>query len=278
MSAILQKSLSYIFNSDPAAGAQNVSADGSSFQVTLNSPLKIPRDAIDVQMGLIQSAIWNTSPNIAAAFGNNNFTFTTSVAPAGTHSITIPDGLYSVEALNTYLSSQYVNLGYPANLITIGGNDSTGQSTVTFLTNGDSVNFTIATSVAPLLGFNPIVITAPSTNYTFFSNNPASFNRVNSYIIYSNIVANGIQVNSNSTGVIGTVPINVAPGSQINYSPQNVVWFSPDELIGSSKSNFTFQLLDQNLRPTPTGGNTWSITLIVQYSLLLSTGSMPLRP
>lgn len=278
MAAILQKNVSFIFNSDPAAGAQNVSADGSSFQVTLNSPLKIPKDAINVQMGLIQSSIWNTSPNIAASFNNNNFTFTTSVAPAGTHSITIPDGLYSVQALNSYLSSQFVNLGYPANLITIGGNDSTGQSTATFLTNGDSINFTVPTSVAPLLGFNAAVITAPSANYTFFSNNPATFNRVNSYIIYSNIVANGIQVNSNPTGVIGTVPINVQPGSQINYSPQNVVWFSPDELIGASKGNLTFQLLDQNLRPTPTGGNTWSITLLIQYSVLLSSGTMPLRP
>jgi len=32
------------------------------------------------------------------------------VAPAGTHTITIPDGLYSVVALSSYLSSQFVNL------------------------------------------------------------------------------------------------------------------------------------------------------------------------
>ena len=140
---------------------------------------------------------YGISPNIAATFGNNNFTFTTSVAPAGTHSITIPDGLYSVAALNSYLSSQFVNLGYPSNLITIGGNDATGQSTLTFLTNGDSVDFTVATSVASLMGFNAAVLTAPSANYTFFSDNPAQFNRVNSYIIASNIVANGSTVNAN---------------------------------------------------------------------------------
>jgi len=137
------------------------STHGSMFSVSLSSPLRIPRDAVDVKMGVIQAAIWNTSPNIAASFGNNNFTFTTSVAPAGTHSITIPDGLYSVAALDSYLSSQFVNLGYPSNLITIGGNDATGQSTLTFLTNGDSVDFTVATSVASLMGFNAAVLTAP---------------------------------------------------------------------------------------------------------------------
>jgi len=153
MACLLEKSNSFIFNSDSAAGAQNVSTDGSMFSVSLSSPLRIPRDAVDVKMGVIQAAIWNTSPNIAASFGNNNFTFTTSVAPAGTHSITIPDGLYSVAALGSYLSSQFVNFGYPSNLITIGGNDATGQSTITFLTNGDSVDFTVATSVASLMGF-----------------------------------------------------------------------------------------------------------------------------
>src|SRR5690348_4799178 len=119
MSVILKKSASYVFNSDTSAGAQNVSADGSMFQISLSSPLRIPRDAVDVKMGVIQANIWNTSPNISAAFGNNLFKFTTSVAPAGTHTITIPDGLYSVAVLSSYLSSQFVNLGYPSNLITI---------------------------------------------------------------------------------------------------------------------------------------------------------------
>jgi len=180
MAALLEKSATYIFNSDPVSGAQNTSADGSSFQVTTNSPIRIPRDAIDCKMGVIQAAVWNTSPNISSTFNNNLFKFTTSVAPAGTHTITIPEGLYSVAALSSYLSSQFVNFGYPSNLITISGNEATGQSTVTFLTLGDSVDFTIPNTVRTILGFNSVVIAAPSANYTFFSNNPAQFNRVNS--------------------------------------------------------------------------------------------------
>ena len=272
MAVLLEKSNTYIFNSDTVAGAQNVSVDGSMFQVTTASPIKIPRDAIDCKIGVIQANVWNTSPNIAAAFSNNLFKFTTSVAPSGTHTLTIPDGLYSVAALTSYLSSQFVNLTYPSNLISISGDDATGFSTITFLTSGDSVDFTIANTIRNILGFGAVVITAPSANYTFFSTSQAQFNRVNSYIISSNIVANGIQVNSNPTGIIATIPINVPPGSQIAYSPQNVAWFSGDELIGSSKSNFLFMLQDQDLRAAPSGGNTYSFTLVISYTRFIGTG------
>ena len=276
--ALLEKTQSFICNSEAKSGAQSVSADGSVFSVTLNSPIKIPKDALDCTVGVLQSAIWNTSYNIAAGFFNNNLRFTTTAAPAGSYNIVIPDGLYSVAGLNSFLSSQFVNLTLPANLITIGGNSATQKSIVTFLTNGDSIDFTFPNSVNTVLGFSAAVITAPSANYSFFSTNTASFNRVNSYIIASNLVSAGIPVNSTSRGVIATVPISVAPGSQINYSPQNVVWFDAADLIGSQRSSLQFFLLDQDLRAAGTGGNTYSFTVNIKYHLYIGTGTLPLKP
>ncbi len=132
-------------------------------------------------MGVLQSSVWNTSPNIAAEFNNNVFKFTTSEAPADTYTWTIPDGLYSLAGLNSYFASQFTNLGLPSNLITLSGDSATQKSIVTFLTSGDSVDFTVANSVREVLGFNSVVITAPSSNYSFYSNNEAEFNRINSY-------------------------------------------------------------------------------------------------
>lgn len=278
MCALLERTQSFMFNSDSKSGAQNVSADGSQFSVTLNSAIKIPKDALDCTVGVLQSAIWNTSPNISASFLNNNFRFTTTSAPAGTYTIVIPDGLYSVAGLNSYLSNQFVNLTLPANLITIGGNTATQKSIVTFLTNGDSIDFTLANSVNTVLGFAAAVITAPSANYSFFSTNTASFNRVNSYIIASNLVSAGIPVNNTSRGVIATVPISVVPGSQINYSPQNVVWFDANDMIGTQRTNLDFSLLDQDLRATPTGGNTYSFTVMIKYHMYIGSGTLPLKP
>ena len=277
MAALLERTVSYIFNSDPASGSQNLSADGSTFQVTLNDPIKIPAGAVNCTAGVIQASPWNSSPNIAAAFGNNLFRFTTTVAPTGTYTITIPDGLYSVAGLNAYLSGQFANLGLPANLISISGNDATQKSVVTILTVGDSINFTIANSVRTVLGFNPGVITAPSASYSFFSDNAASFNRINNFIITSNIVSVGIPINSQSQGVIASIPISSAPGSQISYSPQNVVWFGANELIGQPKVNLQFSLRDQDLRPV-IAVDYYSFTLCIRFTVLLSSGVLALKP
>ena len=278
MAVLLEKSFSYIFNSDPASGSQQLSADGSSFTVTLNLPISIPNSAVDATAGVLQANIWNTSPNISAQFNNNIFRFTTLQAPAGTYTITIPDGLYGVEDLNTYLSSQFVNLGLSANLISIGGDNSTQKSILTFEFGGDSVDFTVANSVRTVLGFNSEVLTAPSNNFSFYSENIASFNRNNSYIIASNLVAQGIPVNNQSAGILTTVPIDIAPGSQINYQPQNVIWFDCTELIGRPKLNISFRLLNQDLEATPTGGEFWAFTLLIRYNVLLSTSVLPLKP
>jgi hypothetical protein len=277
MAALLEKSFSYIFNSDPASGSQQLSPDGSSFSVTLNSPLSIPRSAVEATAGVIQANIWNTSPNISPAFNNNVFTFTTLQVPAGTYTINIPAGLYSLEGLNTFLSNQIVNLGLPANLITIGGDFATQKTILTFAFSGDSVDFTVPNSVRTVLGFNSQILTAPSNNFSFYSDNVAAFNRNNSYIIASNIVSQGIPVNNQSSGIIATVPINITPGSQIVYQPQNVIWFDMSELIGNSKLNMTFRLLNQNLLPTPTL-DYWSFVILFRYNILLSTATLPLKP
>jgi hypothetical protein len=278
MAVILKKNFSYIFNSDPVAGAQNISSDGSQFSTTLNLPLYIPKNAIDASAGVLQANIWNTSPNISPAFNNNIFTFTTLQAPAGTYTITIPEGLYSLDGLNTYISSQLVNLGLPSTLISIGGDFATQSSILVFSFAGDSVDFTVPDSVRTVLGFNSEILTAPSNNFTFYSENPAEFNRNNSYIIASNFVSQGIPVNNLSAGIISLVPIDVAPSSQIVYQPQNVIWFDIGELIGNQKLNINFRLLNQNLQATPTAGQTWSFVLMIKYNILLSTSVLPLKP
>ena len=156
--SLIPKSVSLVFNSDPTSGAQNLS-------VTLDDPLHVPRDALDCTAAITNAAIWNTAYNISAAFGNNKLRCTTSVAPAGSYTLTIADGLYSVLALNNAISVLLTNLTLPANLITISGDEATGKSIVNLLTNADSIDFTFANSVNLVLGFNAAVKTDPSVNY-----------------------------------------------------------------------------------------------------------------
>ena len=118
MPSLLRKRFTTYYSSDPTTGAQNVSADVSTFTVQLNRPLTIPANAVDCTVAVVQASVWNTSPNIAAAFGNNVFSFVVAETP---YTIVIPDGLYSLSGLNAYLSSQFVNLGLAANAIVLSG-------------------------------------------------------------------------------------------------------------------------------------------------------------
>jgi hypothetical protein len=174
-------------SSNPTSGAENVSTDGSRFEVNLNSALLVPADAKSLELCVSQAAIWNTSPNIAASFGNNLFRYTTYTAPAGTYDIVILDGLWSLLGLGSYLSTQFVNNGHSAGLFTLSGLASTQKSVLTVATAGDSVDLASApNAVGTLLGFTADVA-APTASFNAFSQEIASFNRNNSYTIQSNI-------------------------------------------------------------------------------------------
>jgi len=273
MSVLIPKSASIFFSSDPSVGASNLSSDGSTFTVYLDSPISIPKSAVDCSIEVIQSSIWNTSFNIATDFQNNNFTFTSGGI---VRSLTIPDGLYSLGALNAYLATQFVNLGLSSTLLTFSPDDATQRVVLTFLNAGDSVNFTTVNSVRNILGFNSRIVLSPSAGYNEYSDSSANFNRVNSYLIRSNIVSQGISINNRGAGIIASVPITVAPGSQINFQPQHPIPVDASELIGNSKNVLTFSLLDQSLRNTPTAGEYWDFVVVFRWSILLTDKKVPM--
>lgn len=280
MAAVLiDKQVSLLFSSDVLVGAEGVSADGSSFSSTFDTPFVVPASAMSCQVGVIASSIWNTSPNISPAFSNNQLSFVTSVAPAGAYTIVIQQGLYSLDALGSYVSIQLQNLGLPPDLIQFSPNNATQRVGVTLSTAGDSVLIGAAGSVGQILGWptgSPAIV-APVAGFTTFGPLEASLNRVNSYVIQSDFCTTGVQINGSSRGILASVPINVGPGRQINYQPAQLQWFDASELIGRPKQYVKLALVDQDLRPTPTAGDTWSVVVIVKWSVLLSSMNVPLR-
>lgn len=278
MSVILEKEQSYFFSSDTTVGATQVQNNGSTFAVALNTPIAIPKGAVDCTIGINSAAIWYVNPNISAALGNNQFRFTTSQAPAGTYTITLQDGLYSLDGLNSTLSNEIVNLGLPANLFVISGDDATQSTIITYSTAGDSIDFTIPNSLRNILGFNSLVYTAPSADFNLYSPNPAAFNADNSYLISTDLISVGLSINNQSYGILVNVPITAAPGSQIIYSPQNIVWTDASDIIGNQKQFVRFRLTNQSLVPINTVGETWQFTLVIKWKLILSNEILPLKP
>lgn len=269
--AVVEQQLSFFFSSDTANGAQNVSSDGSEFDIHLNSAIHLPENAVYAYLGVSQASIWNLSPNISSAFSNNQFSFTTSnVASPGVNLLVLPDGLYSLKGFNSYLSTQFSNLGLPSNLITLSGDTSTQKTIFTFLEAGDSVDMTIANSIREVLGFNSRVSpTAPqAAGYADYSDNTANFNRTNSYILQSTLIGQGINLNAKGASMISHIPIDVEPGKQIHHHPQHIVWTDCSELQGGNKSNFRFMLKNQALETISTGGEVYSFSVIIKYGVL----------
>ena len=65
----------YFFSSDPTIGAQNVSSDGSKFQVTVDRPIVVPTASVNVSVECRSANIWFTTPNISDESKNDHFYF-----------------------------------------------------------------------------------------------------------------------------------------------------------------------------------------------------------
>jgi len=97
------------------------------------------------------------------------------------------------------------------------------------------IDFTQANTIRTILGFNSqLVPAAPSTvvGENYESSVEAVFNRINFFYIRSSLVNNGLPINGVSGNIISQIPITAPPGSQINYSPQNVIAIEARNLIG----------------------------------------------
>ena len=54
-----------------------------------------------------------------------------------TYTEIIDDGLYSLDALNSYLAIKFQNRGFPGDLFVLTGNNATNEAIVTFLQAAD---------------------------------------------------------------------------------------------------------------------------------------------
>jgi hypothetical protein len=267
-----------LFSSDPAQGATPLGTDGSRFEVDMDTPVTLGdpdglgRRATVVEAAVTRATVWNNSPNVSPedGFRNNTFPFVSGGTP---YLIEAPTGLYSLTALDGFLSQAFVNLGLSPNLFRLGASDATQSAIIVFENSGDSVDFrTIAgggqsdSTLRTILGFDAALFTAPSAGFAQSGSSEAAFNRVNSYLI-STTTMNGLVINRNSTGVLTQVPIDVPPGSQIVYAPTFPVWFSAPELLNGGRQKWTFALTDQAGRATPTLSENFSFVLSIRYYL-----------
>lgn len=262
---LIERVDSFIVSSDPSNGSQNLSSDGSTFSVQLNNAISIPQEAKNCTLEVQQASIWYTTPNISAALGNNLFVVSSGEVGA---TITIPDGLYSRSALNAYLQLAFVNEGLPDGLITLSENSSTGQTVLIFNVLNTQVDFTVANTCRDVLGFNSRLVPAVSSTIvgqSEASDNIAVFNSLNSWLISSSLINQGIPVNETGRNIIARVPITSSAGSQVNYQPYNPTRTSARNLIAQSTNRFDVWLTDQRGVKIDTFGEYYSVLIVLRY-------------
>ena len=234
---------------------------------------------MNIKVSVERATAWYTFPNISASLGNNIFTYFESGVQ---FDITIPDGLYSLDQLESTIVSVGTNLGIvntPNQFITLTGNEANQKVELSFGFNSTGVPATAtkvvfgANSPYEILGWNlgdeieaPTAPTDP-LSIQFPAPQVAGFNTVNEIFIKSDLVSDGIPLNNKFDGVLTNIQISVPPGSQQTYQPFRPLYCSGESLKSASRSNVRFYLTDENGDFLNTSGEYWTSTIRISYDL-----------
>lgn len=279
---LLPKKVSLIAYSDPEQGAILNQPDGSSFHIVLGQPLVIPKEAVNVNVSVVQSTIWNVSYNITEGVNDR---FDVSYYDSGTTNTTlidikIPSGRYDLQALNSalqkaidadvvYWAGLGVTIPSSPTLVTLLSDTATQKINIRANYAGITINFGATGYMNDLLGFVAGTSTTQSVNALeiFESPNPAVFNSLSYYQIHSDLVSQGLRVNTGYEQAVCLVPINVSTGSQILYEPSNPVEIGSDDLAGNVRNTIRFWLTDESNNLISTPNEFWSVHLVINYLL-----------
>lgn len=254
-----------LFSSDPGQGATNVTENGSSFDIVFNDAMAIPPRADNIRLSVINATIWWTVPNVTPA--NNSVHVDFNGFEITAH---VPTGLYNTTSLQAAIRTALISVGGMAGYINANFALTTDEATqkVTLVMGNasgtDEVFVGDAGSVFGILGWP---VGSPNALATQIAPDIAFLNQVNYFLIHSSLAASGIRFNDAYNSTVARVLIDVDPGSQINYNPQNPAVCNPYELIGTIVSRARFWLTDQNNNPVDTFGETWSVMIRIYYEI-----------
>jgi len=291
---LLEQTQSWIFSSDPVNGAVNLNKDGNQFDIYLNEPISIPKNAVSCTLEVVRASVWYVSPNISEEIKNNKlvFEYTPVTLNAASnerkgaepkpkdiiYNYTIPDGLYSISDLNSWLSRKLTEDSLPSDLFVFSAVNSTQKSVITFGYDGCQILFTAPNSINELLGFEPIDVPAAGTSTagdSYEGENTAALNRLESYLVHCSLAPQGIPVNSKGSNIICEIPItsDSEPGGLLVYTPFNPIKVNCANLIGAPVGTINMRISDQRDRQIDMLSEYWSVTIVLKYYLQMADRS-----
>ena len=260
--------INLIVSSDPTQGAFNRTPDGAAFEIKLSdNGIQIPSSATQCFLSCEESTVWWTIPNIITGVNDRVFI----QGPPGTTSypITLAQGLYDLNALNSAIATKLENLGAPTSpepIISLSADSASQRVNIRFPFTTSRVDFSQPNTIRNIVGFSSSIIGpfggAPTT--VTGSATPA-FNQVNYFLLHCDLTNLGLRFNSNYSQVVSQILIDKVPGSQIISRPFNPPRISVPELIGATKSSIRVWLTDDQNRFVNTNGEYYSARFKLEY-------------
>ncbi len=273
MSSFVEFKLPFIFSSSIDSGAQNVSALGNSFEVLLERPLVVPREAVNVYLTVQNATVWwntfnvieNQNDQIDVEYFDGILTLNVT--------LTLEPGLYDLQHLGEEIKRELSGASLPSDLFILTPDQASSKTVIQFNYSGVQLDMTVANvprNFAELIGFDErLVPAAGQTTGTEFqrSDRTAALNQIDHFLLHSDLVSRGLRVNDQYQNVIAQVLIDVAPGSQIISRPFNPPEIPCQELAGEKRRNIRIYLTDQDNVAVDTQGEIFTCRVIIHYSL-----------
>jgi len=189
-----------------------LTSNTSEFTTNIYPPIQLDDDW---QVGLMTFSVYNNIQNISAK--NNVFKYSVDGGVTWT-TITLTPRSYEVDTNNSEINQLMTVNGDTG--ITISANTITLGSVVDIKPAATRVDFTVANSLASLLGFGSVVFT---TGYNV-PPNPVDIITINQILVNCDIIGNSY-LNNSPFPAIYSFQINVNTGERFTEQPSNIVYF-----------------------------------------------------
>ena len=255
---------------------------GNQFTVAIDPPVQIPRTVENTRVSVLEASVVHSMKNIDA----NNKTVILKVNNTE-HKVELNEGLYAnIDELaqglvESFIGENFIGQNQPLKNVGVDGirkkfldivvNQVTNR--VSFaVPNADwvvEVTDNRMDGFNKLLGFDgsELAVTSSSGVKTYTASGIARLDKVNSLALACPGLATGAHINGNAgASVLCRFPVDLPRNDVIQYLPINPVK-SSYPLQGTTITQLNIELLDQNGGAVDTQGESYSLTLLIEYDM-----------